>query len=106
MSAVLRVINVIRIKIVCPKISPVGPAAICNSFDLSCCCVALQVQSDMTSRLWFYHGCKDDLDKGTMSLLPTSFYSACYAQVAMQMLRVLKYANQGFKLVDDVRSNA
>ena len=102
----LRVVNVIRVSMVRPEVSPFGPAAICDSFDLSCCCVALQVQSDMTSKLWFYHGSEDDLDKGTMCLLPSSFWSWYDTGVGVQMLRVLKYANRGFKLVDDVRSNA
>ena len=87
------------------EVSPFGPAAICNSFDLSCCCVALQVQSDMASNLTFYHGSKHDLDNSTMCLLPSSFWSQHYPNVAMQMLRVLKYSNRNFELKNNVRSN-
>ena len=72
-----------------------GPAAICSGFDLSCCCVALQVRIDMTSRILCHYGSGHDLAKGTMYLLPCSFNN----DVALQMLRVLKYVNRGFKLV-------
>ena len=91
----LRVVNVIWISM--KRKAPVsfGPAAICSGFDLSCCCVALQVQIDMTSRILCHYGSGHDLAKGTMYLLPCSFNN----DVALQMLRVLKYVNRGFKLV-------
>ena len=88
-----------------PEVSPFGPAAICNSFDLSCCCVALQVESDMTSKFRYYHGSKDNLDKGTMCLLPSSFGCEYHSSVNLQMTRVLKYINRGFKPMNEIRSN-
>ena len=40
-----------------------------------------------------------------MCLLPSSFWSQYYPNVAMQMLRILKYCNRSFKLKNNVRSN-
>ena len=91
----IRVVNVVWISM--PRNAPVGfsPAAVCSGFDLSCCCVALQVQIDMTSQILCHYGSGHDLAKGTMYLLPCSFNN----DIALQMLRVLKYVNRGFKLI-------
>ena len=91
----LRVVNVVWISMTRKAPISFGPAAICSGFDLSCCCVALQVQIDMTSQILCHYGSGHDLAKGTMYLLPCSFNN----DIALQMLRVLKYVNRGFKLV-------
>ena len=91
----LRVVNIVWISMTRKAPVSFGPAAICSGFDLSCCCVALQVQIDMTSQILCHYGSGHDLAKGTMYLLPCSFYN----DVALQMLRVLKYLHRGFKLV-------
>ena len=94
----IRVVNVVWISM--PRNAPVGfsPAAVCSGFDLSCCCVALQVQFDMTSQILFHCGSEQDLAENTMCLLPCSF-ARHGANVTLQMLRVLKYVNRGFKLI-------
>ena len=101
----IRVVNVVWISM--PRNAPVGfsPEAVCSGFDLSCCCVALQIQFDMTSQILFHCGSEQDLAENTMCLLPCSFarhganVARHGANVTLQMLRVLKYVNRGFKLV-------
>ena len=94
----LRVVNVIWIST--PRNEDIGFSAgtICSGFDLSCCCVSLEVQFDMTSKNFYYYGSEEDLAKNTMCLMPCCFESN-NTNVVLQMVRVLKYINRGFKLV-------
>ena len=77
-----------------------GPEALCDSFDLSCCCAAMVVQQDLKAEIQFFHNASEHLRSSVFKLLPCSF-SRQSADVDAQMVRVLKYVRRGFRFVQD-----
>ena len=73
-------------------------AAICSSFDLSCCCVAMHVDAHLAATYSFYQGSRGNLQDNCMTLLPCSF-STLQLPVTTQLHRIKKYALRGFHLI-------
>ena len=89
-------INIIQIHRVVETPAALDAAYICGGFDLSCCCVALQVDEDLKYHTLFYEGAEEALQTKSLHLRSSAFCGKA-ACVPVEMQRIQKYLQRGFK---------
>ena len=71
-------------------------AFICNSFDITCCCISMKLDSDLEMMCRYHNGAEEALQHNILQLTSCAV-SIKESSLKVQMNRIMKYVVRGFR---------